>query len=178
MPKPSDYSKCQIYKIVCKDLSIKDIYVGHTCNWVVRKAAHKRSVEKEDNDEYNGRKAKIIREHGGWQNWQMVLIENYPCKNKLEAAAKEREWLEKLSAKMNVNVPIVTKEETKEKSKQIQTCGCGLDFSKSNKWQHAHSKHHQDWVKSADQKFADRLEQEMNDLVAKNDVENIIIELI
>ena len=28
--KPMDYSKTRFYKIVCKDLNIKDCYVGHT----------------------------------------------------------------------------------------------------------------------------------------------------
>ena len=42
MPKVAmDYSKTHFYKIVCKDLSIKDCYVGHTTNLMKRKHHHK-----------------------------------------------------------------------------------------------------------------------------------------
>ena len=38
MPKNQiDYSKVYIYKICCKDISINDIYVGHTTNFEQRK---------------------------------------------------------------------------------------------------------------------------------------------
>lgn len=111
MPKNADYTKCQIYKFVCKDLTVKDCYVGSTCSWIKRKALHKQSVNCEKNAEYNYKKATIIRENGGWNNWEMVLIENYPCKTDLEARAKEREWFEKLGATMNSQTPLRTPEE-------------------------------------------------------------------
>jgi hypothetical protein len=42
MPKKLiDYSKTIIYKIVCNDLNIKDVYVGHTTNFIKSKALHK-----------------------------------------------------------------------------------------------------------------------------------------
>ena len=42
MPKTIiDYSKTIIYRIVCKDLTIKDCYIGHTTNFIKRKQAHK-----------------------------------------------------------------------------------------------------------------------------------------
>jgi len=42
MPKnPADYSETIIYKLVCKDSSIKDTYIGHTTNFVQRKNSHK-----------------------------------------------------------------------------------------------------------------------------------------
>jgi hypothetical protein len=42
MPRTAvDYSKRIIYKIVCKDLSVKDLYVGHTTEFVRRKYKHR-----------------------------------------------------------------------------------------------------------------------------------------
>jgi hypothetical protein len=42
MPKENiDYSKTIIYKIVCKDVNIKDCYVGSTTNFTNRKGQHK-----------------------------------------------------------------------------------------------------------------------------------------
>jgi hypothetical protein len=34
MPKqPMDYSKTIVYKICCKDVDVKDVYVGHTTDF-------------------------------------------------------------------------------------------------------------------------------------------------
>ena len=42
MPKNEiDYSNTIIYKLICKDDNVKDLYVGHTTNFVQRKHAHK-----------------------------------------------------------------------------------------------------------------------------------------
>jgi hypothetical protein len=41
MPKKNiNFSKTIIYKIVCNDLTITDVYVGHTTNFIKRKAKH------------------------------------------------------------------------------------------------------------------------------------------
>ena len=42
MPKTAiDYSKTIIYKIVCNDLDITDLYVGHTTDFIRRRHHHK-----------------------------------------------------------------------------------------------------------------------------------------
>ena len=38
--KEIDYSNTHFYKIVCKDLNIKDCYVGHTTNFKNKKYEH------------------------------------------------------------------------------------------------------------------------------------------
>jgi hypothetical protein len=46
MPKKKmDYSNTIIYKIFCKDPIIKEIYIGHTTNFVTRKSEHKTSCK-------------------------------------------------------------------------------------------------------------------------------------
>ena len=41
MPRiPIDYTKTIIYKFVCNDINIKDIYVGATTDMIRRKAKH------------------------------------------------------------------------------------------------------------------------------------------
>lgn len=115
MPKNQiDYTKVFIYKICCNNISIKDIYIGHTTNFEQRKNSHKRSCEI---DKKNTRVYKFIRENGGWSNWSMILIENYSCNNRHEAEMRERYWIENQKATLNCNNPITTKEE-KEKQKQ------------------------------------------------------------
>lgn len=115
MPKNQiDYSKVYIYKICCKDISINDIYVGHTTNFEQRKNSHKRSCETLNK---NIRLYNFIRENGNWNNWTMIQIETFKCDNKREAEMRERYWIETLNAKLNCNMPIATKEE-KDKQKQ------------------------------------------------------------
>lgn len=62
----SDYSNTIIYKITCKDPTIKDIYVGHTTNFVQRKHGHKQSCENKKSHNNNCKLYRIMREHGGW----------------------------------------------------------------------------------------------------------------
>jgi len=157
MPKTSDYTKCQIYKIVCKDLSIKDLYVGSTCNWTKRKSKHKRSVENKNDGEFQYKKALFIREHGGWKNWEMILIENYPCENDLQARTKEREWYEKLGATLNSICPIITSDELK-----IQKYENGKIYREENKDIISENK------KKYREENKDAISEKMNDYYKKN----------
>ena len=42
----TDYSKLVIYKIVCEDSKVEDIYVGHTTDFNNRKNVHKQDCKK------------------------------------------------------------------------------------------------------------------------------------
>ena len=82
MPKDDiDYSNTIIYKIICNDETINDVYVGHTTNFTKRKYFHKSACANLDNKLkiYN-----IIRQNGDWDNWDMVEIAIYNCKDKTE----------------------------------------------------------------------------------------------
>ena len=116
----TDYKKTIIYKIVCNDLNVTDCYVGHTINMTKRKYQHKHACNKEYNKEYNLKIYQIIRENGGWDNWTMVLVETFPCKDKHEACRREREVFEELDAKMNTLRPYRTQEDIKEYHKKYQ----------------------------------------------------------
>ncbi len=106
MPKiESDYSNTIIYKLCCKDPTIKDIYIGHTINFTERKRTHKNSCINENNKKYNQYVYQFIRNNGGWDNWNMIQIEIIHCNNKREAELKEHEWIEKLNSSLNKNKP-------------------------------------------------------------------------
>ena len=112
----TDYSKTQMYRLVCNDLTITETYVGHTTNFVKRKCGHKSRCNNENDKKYNLKIYQTIRANGGWDNWMMVLIEDYPCTNSLEACKRERELMEEYDSKMNMIRPFVSNIElTKEK---------------------------------------------------------------
>lgn len=108
-----DYSKSLIYKIVCKDTNIKNVYIGSTTNFKNRKSRHKSNCYNENNKQYNINLYKFIRENGGFENWSMILIDNTPCNSKLELLKFEREHIEKIDNELLLNqiIPSRTKEE-------------------------------------------------------------------
>lgn len=96
MPKEIvDYSNTIIYKIYCKDVSVTDIYVGHTTNFIQRKYIHKASCKNLKN---NLKIYNVIRCNGGWENWDMVEIAKYCCADATEARIKEQYHYDELKA--------------------------------------------------------------------------------
>jgi hypothetical protein len=112
MPRlPKDYTKIVIYKLVCNDLNILGCYVGHTTDFTRRKAYHKSDCNNENGDKYNYKIYKTIRENGGFNNYSMIEIEKYPCRDENEATARERHWFEILNSGLNTNVPNRSRQE-------------------------------------------------------------------
>ena len=107
MPKKDvDYSNTIIYKICCKDETITDVYVGHTTNFTQRKYSHKIACNNLENTLkiYN-----VIRSNGDWDNWNMVEIAKYNCKDATEARIKEQEHYNELKSSLNSCPPYVNK---------------------------------------------------------------------
>jgi len=107
MPKTDiDYANTIIYKITCKDKSIKDVYVGYTTNFVQRKHAHKQNCINNKSAGYTCKLYEAIRENGGWDNWLMEIITYFECKDQYEARKKEQEYFISLNATLNNIEPL------------------------------------------------------------------------
>jgi hypothetical protein len=149
MPKVDiDYSNTIFYKIFCKDSTIKELYVGLTTNFVQRKHAHKQSCKNEKSTNYNCKLYNVIRNAGGWENWQMEIIAFHNCKDSYEAHKKEQEYFEMLGATLNSIEPLPKPKEpiTKiVKEKTILYCEpCNIYFSywKAQEIHNNSHKHH------------------------------------
>jgi len=103
--KDIEHSRTIIYKLVCNDLTITDIYIGCTTDFTKRKAKHKSCCNNPNAKQYNFYVYQFIRDNGTWSNWNMILVEEFPCGSKLEASKRERYWIEELKATLNKNVP-------------------------------------------------------------------------
>jgi len=104
MPRQNlDFSKTIIYKICCNDSNISQCYVGQTTNFKNRKNAHKKVCNNINGKRYNTFLYNFIRENGGWDNWNMVPIEIYPCENSIQSKIREQYWKEELNAELNKN---------------------------------------------------------------------------
>ncbi len=114
MPKVEiDYSNTIIYKITCKDPNVKELYVGHTTNFIQRKHNHKTSCNNPNSPYNKCYLYQVIRNNGGWNNWVMEIIDFFKCDNLYEARKKEQEYFISLNATLNSNDPI------SKKNKQI-----------------------------------------------------------
>lgn len=100
MPKKNiNYENSVIYKITCKDEKCKDIYVGQTSDLIRRKYAHKQQSLKKDKFLYT-----IINENGGWDNWNMEVVEKYLAKSKQDILDREQYWINVLQANLNTHI--------------------------------------------------------------------------
>ena len=137
MPKVEiDYSNTIFYKIQCKNPDIKDIYIGHTTNFVQRKSTHKRSCIKSKSVSYNCKVYTIIRKFGGWDNWTMEIIAFRNCADHYAARKIEQQYFEEYNATMNSLEPlpkpkvIVPKEPRIKPEKTVLYCEtCNINFS-------------------------------------------------
>ena len=147
MPKVEiDYSNTIFYKIQCKNPDIKDIYIGHTTNFVQRKSTHKRSCIKSKSANHNCKVYTIIRKFGGWDNWTMEIIAFRNCADHYAARKIEQQYFEEYNATMNSLEPlpkpkvIVPKEPRIKPEKTVLYCEtCNINFSS----QSMYDKHNQ-----------------------------------
>ena len=115
-----DYSKSMIYKLCCKDANITDIYIGSTTNFKNRKCQHKYQSINENSKEYNKYKYKFIRDNGGFENFDMILVENVNVNTKRELEQIERKYIDELKPTLNIRtsyLSIEDIEDTKEQKK-------------------------------------------------------------
>lgn len=162
-----DYQKTTIYKLCCKDPEVTDIYVGSTCNFRKRKHQHKSNSLNMNKRDYKNYVYQIIRKSGGFENWDMILIEVFPCNNKLEKAQRERLWMDHLKPTLNKQVPWRSDDE-KRKSyklydyKVVCTCGLLVEKRKLNEHQQTY-KHYKKFIISVDaEKIKDTDKQYLN----------------
>jgi uncharacterized hydantoinase/oxoprolinase family protein len=118
MPRKAiDYSKTIIYKIQHQD-NEELVYVGHTTDFIKRKCAHKSNCNNAKSNRHNLKLYTMIRANGGWQCFKMVMIEEYPCANHLEACKREDECMRELKATMNSCGAVLDKEKQLEYTKK------------------------------------------------------------
>ena len=119
MPKIAyDFSKEMLFYIIkCKDELVEEVYIGSTFNFTNRKYQHKSSCNNEKNQHYNCKKYQYIREHGGWNNFSIYVIDRKICIDKLDAIQHEQSLIELHKAKLNSIRAFTDKEERKKQNK-------------------------------------------------------------
>lgn len=106
-----DYTKVIIYHFVCQDPTQVSRYVGSTTNFIKRKAHHKCVCNKPTHKDYGRPIYQTIRDNGGWDNWEMKPLEEFPCENHIQQQIREQYWIDKLIPVLNQHKAHRTEEE-------------------------------------------------------------------
>jgi len=104
---PEQLQHGKIYKIVCNITN--DVYIGSTCSTIEDrlKTHHLKS---------NRAVSKLILARG---DYYIALIEDYPCKTKLQLLWRERHYYDTVDC-INLNPPITTADEAKANKKKYR----------------------------------------------------------
>lgn len=124
-----NYNESVIYKIYCKNPEVKYTYFGSTTRFTTRKHSHKVScVDMPDKRLY-----KTINENGGWDNWNMVPIEQFPCENRMALNIREQFWIDSHNegACLNLNRAYISEDDLRKR--KIATAS---QWNKNNRSRH------------------------------------------
>jgi len=93
-----DYSKTIIFIIESKDINKKECMIEHATGLVNKIQKLKKQYKDEKSKHYNKDFFKIMRENGGWENYETIILEEYTeCKNMNDVKIKIKEWKEKIN---------------------------------------------------------------------------------
>jgi len=103
------YSQGKIYKIV--DNTNNNVYYGSTTDTLSRRL----SKHKYDSKIRSSCRSLLIIKNG---NYDIILIENYPCESKEQLETRERYYIENNEC-VNINIPGRPHKEWREENKEI-----------------------------------------------------------
>ena len=112
----NDYT---FYKIVCDDVP-EFVYIGSTCNFIRRKSQHKGACNNPTNRCHNLKLYQTILEHGGWDKWDMIIIDKLDQSTLLDARIREEELRLKYNGNLNMVKAHITTEELIEHKKEYR----------------------------------------------------------
>jgi hypothetical protein len=129
------YSKGKIYRLVCNTTGQQ--YIGSTIQPLsYRLSMHKANYKMflKGTRRNNTTSFSILSEN----NFEMILIEDYPCENKNQLERRERHFIETMKC-LNMIKPAQTREERLEYQKirsALTNCDCGGHYQHKHKSEH------------------------------------------
>ena len=115
MPRPeiNDYL---FYKIVNEELP-DYVYIGSTGCFIKRKQKHKDACNNPNSKSHNFKLYKTIRDNGGWEKWNMVIIDKLDKSTLIDARIKEEKLRQEYNGNLNSRKAYINVEERKEEKK-------------------------------------------------------------
>jgi hypothetical protein len=99
---PVDFKQGKVYQII-NEVDDK-VYVGSTCNPLSKRFASHRAAFKSKSKQFSSYFHRHARDIG-WGTMDIILLEDYPCRNRSELVARERYWIDYLEPELNTKPP-------------------------------------------------------------------------
>ena len=154
---PETY-EVEIYKIQHKTDEKLERYVGCTTRFKKRRILHKSACNNPNDNGHNTPVYKYIRDHGGWDSWEMTLLAVEFVENKEEQDNLEHQFINLMGATLNKAKPGAwqraggekeyNRQSTRDYNSRLglngnpQDCPCGGTYTKNNETQHKRSPQH------------------------------------
>lgn len=144
-----------IYHIRCKDTTITECYVGSTCNLKDRIRSHRSNCNNEKSKKHHYKVYKFIREHGGFDNWDFIIVKTFENITIHELKIEEQNEIN-INGSLNIQRSFRTKEDwnndkyenaKKHGLNNIYTCECGKVLQIRCKTRHLKTNKHQNYLK-------------------------------
>ena len=108
-----------IYRISHKlDYDNNNVYIGSTTNLHRRKIQHKSTCISENDKAYHYKLYEYIRENGGWENFQFIILRVCEDANKKELIKLEQSFIDVYEPTLNTKSASHTKDEWYKKNKE------------------------------------------------------------
>ena len=117
-----------IYEIKPLNKDIEYSYIGSTNNFKRRQQEHKFNCNNINSKDYKYNLYEFIRENGGFDKFEFIILEEIDCESNLNARIREQYWIEHRENKLNIFRAYISKEEKIEQKKQ-----CDKEYRDSNK---------------------------------------------
>jgi hypothetical protein len=88
-----------LYVISCRDSRITERYIGYTTNFESLREYYSDDYDDEKGSKSRSKLYTFVREHGGWDNWDITILETY--KNRAEAEMAKLGLLEQYEFELN-----------------------------------------------------------------------------
>jgi hypothetical protein len=129
-----------IYKLVCKTCP-EYSYVGHTKRLQDRTSKHRADSLKGMSKLYT-----TIRDTGGWDNWELIVIDKIECEDAYGAKEKEEEFRVLLNASLNTQRCFVSTEQKDLDKIKNKLCECGKYYSFNTRSIHFNTYYHKNFI--------------------------------
>ena len=105
-----------IYLIKHKTCDDKKVYVGSTNNLKKRINIHRHDCNNEKRKNYNYKLYQYLRENGGFNQYEFIILECYVCNFKHELLCKEDDYIKMYPNNLNTFRAYLTRQEYKKKN--------------------------------------------------------------
>lgn len=96
-----------IYRLYSKNENIKDFYIGSTSNFNRRKFQHKKSCYNRRDKKYWLKLYRFIRENGGFDNWDFIILAEPIIETLQEGRNIEYEFISSLKPTLNIQKNLI-----------------------------------------------------------------------